>query len=319
MEVAQYQAARPNHVFEYHPPKIDHTEDNFTTLNSFGDDIAGIVLEKTEILRGKKMKIRTDALRKAQIDTLKQNSGYYQQQQYLESEAAKDAQQRINQGFLDRSIRLPADFRYQAAASPKVLVDIEKITRRLDERAALIIDFPLEMVQSSSGVKAANLQGNLRYWNERVKYWINHYERLYKHVLLLIYGDIIQQGLNEFVDEENKRRRRSVRRSYRLPELLKLHAAVELDVEFVCSPITNFANLSELHMRGLMKKKTLAKHAFELYGLPQSEISLSVEPDMMPKPEKASKGKREPTQAPAEDQPKKKKKKKQDVPGVVDV
>jgi hypothetical protein len=36
MEIAQYQAARPQHVFEYSPPKSQHTEDNFTTLNSFG-------------------------------------------------------------------------------------------------------------------------------------------------------------------------------------------------------------------------------------------------------------------------------------------
>jgi hypothetical protein len=71
---------------------------------------------------------------------------------------------------------------------------------------------------------------------------------------------------------------------------MKLYASVELTVEMPCTPISNFSNLSELHMAGLMKKETLAKHAFELYGLPCSEIALSEYPDMMPKPEKKTTG-----------------------------
>jgi hypothetical protein len=110
------------------------------------------------------MKIRTNDLKQAQFDSYMVNSGIADKRRYIESENTKDPWERNNAGFLDRSIRLPADFTYRPAATPKILIDVEKITRRLDVQASSVIDFPLEMIQSSGGVKAANLQGNLRFW-----------------------------------------------------------------------------------------------------------------------------------------------------------
>lgn len=265
--VAQYQAARPQHIFEYSPPKANQVGDNMSTLNSFGEDIAGLVMSQTEGLRKRKIRIRTDELRRAMAETFvaNQHRARVDTGAYGATDKPEDAWERANAGFLDRSIRLPPDFSYKAAATPKVVGDPAFVSKRLDQQASNIIDFPLELVQSGGSQKAANLQGNLRYWNERIKYWLSHFERAYKHVLLQVYGQVIQEGLEAF-------HRFRTQKSFR--QQLELDAKVALIVEMPCTPIVHYAALKELYTDGLLSKETLARHTFHMYGLPESDMEL---------------------------------------------
>ncbi len=43
VEIASYNQARVQHIFEYHPPKNVHGDDNLATLEEFGDTIAGMI------------------------------------------------------------------------------------------------------------------------------------------------------------------------------------------------------------------------------------------------------------------------------------
>jgi hypothetical protein len=117
------------------------------------------------------------------------------------------------------------------------------------------------------------VQGNLRFWNERQKYWMGVFARAYKHVLLEIYGHVLQAGL----DELSKRKK-----SYNFERQMALYVSTDLEVEFSCSPIASFEDFQALHQFGIIKKETVGAYMLRQYGIPASDLHVTKEPDMMP-------------------------------------
>jgi len=140
-EIAAYNQARPQHVFEYKPPRNAPGDDNLTTLDSFGEDIAGIVQKQQEHLRLKKAGIRTDALKYSVMQSIAMNQGVQMRfgaQPILRSESGNTVWERRNASLLDKAIPLQADYTYKAAATPKVAVDLIKITQHFETMLTMI-------------------------------------------------------------------------------------------------------------------------------------------------------------------------------------
>lgn len=68
-ELAAYRQAHQQHVFEYHPPRNQVGDDNVTTLETFGEKIAGDVISAQERMNDARITVRTDALYKALLET----------------------------------------------------------------------------------------------------------------------------------------------------------------------------------------------------------------------------------------------------------
>ena len=47
-EVASYQAARPPHIFEHHPPKNGNDDNHLVSLDAYGEKAAGTMLNQVE-------------------------------------------------------------------------------------------------------------------------------------------------------------------------------------------------------------------------------------------------------------------------------
>lgn len=262
-EIGSWHGVRPLHVIEHHPPKsATGAEEHLTTLESFGEDIAGLVMHESERLEQKKRTIRTAELLSAVRSTHVQNSDSVHTA-FGASETEEARREREDTGLSKRVLPLPNDRVYRAVSGPKLLGDLNAVTQRLDVNCAAIMDFPLEMLQSTSKAHAANTQGNSRFWNERAKHWIGEFERFYKHTLLMAYGDVLQEGLNKVV---------KLRRQASLQSVMQLYATTELTVEMPCSPMANWDVLRDMCDYGLIDKEAMGRHAFSNAGLPASEL-----------------------------------------------
>lgn len=243
-----------------------------------------MVQERAEALRTQKLRIRTDQLVSQLVSSYVQNTNvrnaYGTASSTLFSENPKDAWERNNLGLMDRSIPLNPDYTYKAPAKPAVLADLEKISQRFAAAAASIMDFPLEMVQPVSAARASNVQGNLRFVNERIKDALVFFEQVTKRAFLVSYGRMVQQSLDDVVRTARILSRKSDLDAY---DIVDLHARSETHVEMSCTPIVSYDELKKVWMDGMMTKDTFAKHAFHMHSLPHEDINVTDWPDGVPK------------------------------------
>jgi hypothetical protein len=167
---------------------------------------------------------------------------------------------------------LPPDFVYKQVPTPHVTIDLSVINQRLDYKSSVIMDVPHNWIDSTGSRIAANVQGSLRFVNERMKYWIRYFETITQKVILLAYGDIIQGEMNM--------RKRNVDSKKRLMEL---YADTDIEVFIPCTPIASIDDLNKLHMGGFITKEDVAPHIFDTLGVPRDNITVSAYPDMVPK------------------------------------
>jgi hypothetical protein len=161
LEIGAFQAVRPMHVVEHHPPKSGSGDDELTSLE-FGEKIAGMVSQQGEQLHSQKMRVKTAELVSAIQRTHELNTA--PGTRYSNTESNREVFERENRGFLTRLIPLPADRSYKSASSPALLGDLDEVEKRIDAAISGIMDFPRELLQPQSSVRGTNVQGNLRFW-----------------------------------------------------------------------------------------------------------------------------------------------------------
>lgn len=286
LEVAAYQGARPPFLYEHHPPKDGSSQDHLVSLEAFGERAAGTMMEEVERMTARKAQIRTSDLMSNLMQTYMHNKhlngagkkypGATPYQQLSEDQARRADIE--TPGIFTRSFPLRPDFKYVQPAQPKVMADLEKMARHVDTIAASIMDFPLELIQPSTSARGAgNVQGNIRYINEQIKSTLKFFARITKRAFIQIYGDQIQNGMNEYV---TLRRRAFPAHRH---EIMDMFVEREITVEMQCNPIISVNDIERLHMMGIMDKKTMAEHAFAQYALPATQIKVRDWPDRVPK------------------------------------
>lgn len=281
-EITAYQSCRPPLLLEYHPPKNQTAEESLTTLQAFGPKIAGNVVEQEENLKSKRYTVRTNELVDQMYSTFLHNRGMSmkngQNDFFLNSENSSDHLHRSNYGLSDRVIPLRPDFKYVKVATPVIAQNLENYIKILDVKAAALMDFPVEMIQGTNTTRATNIQGNLRFINERIKYMQKFFEGVNKYNIIKIYGDAIQSNLDNLIGHFRKY-------SDEPHKILKMYVSTEVDVELACNPIISEQQIEALWQNGMISKKYAATKIFDLYGLPENEIKLFKTPDGMPCPE----------------------------------
>lgn len=281
METATHQAARPVHLFEHHPPKNGTVDNHLVSLEFGGERAAGAMLEQVEAMQQRKAQIKTSDLVQSLLESALHNkrlNGLTPSGPFKElSQDRRRAMDMENPGLYSRSFPLRADYKYVQAASPKILTDFQKLEKHVDTKAASVMDFPLELIQPSSSARgASNVQGNLRYINEQIKSTLKFFARITKHVFIQAYGSVLQAQMNQFTYLN--------RRTFKSDEaMMHLYVESEVVVEMQCNPIMSVSDIQQLHMMGIMSKRTMAEHAFAQYAIPETQISLSEWPDMVPK------------------------------------
>jgi hypothetical protein len=297
-EIATYHQARPQHIFEFHPPRNNPGDDNLVNLEAFGEKIAGSVQRQQEALRGAKMTLRADQLYDSVLRASAANKGVqlkFGASPIMQSEERGQQWERENAGMIDRGIPLRPDFHYKTAAQPKLGISLDAIAKRLDMLSGSVMDFPIQLIQAAGTKTSANVSGLLRFVNERIKDWITYFEMATKRAYLLLYGKVIQEGLDQVV--------RARRRKLGPVQMIELYASTELEVHMPCTPLASYDQLKQMWMDALWKKKTFAKHAANLYGVSDSDLAVTEEPDMMPgtereqEPKKRRKKGQEPVEA----------------------
>ena len=284
LEVGSTQAARPPILLEHHPPKNDNGDDGLTTLENFGEKVAGIMQQKRESMFSHKMRIRTDDLIAGLVNTAIANEQarvtYGTGGRMLYSENRRDAWERNNTGLLDRVVPLNADYVYKAVAKPSVLADLERYSARLDELASAAMDFPVDLMNPKSGSKASNVQGPLRVVNERIKDFLVFFRTVVKHAFLISYGKILQASLDDTV----KKARIHARTANMDPrQIMDLNVHVEIHIEMSVTPLTSYDDLKKMWMDSLIDKDTFGKHASAAQSVPIEDIKIGLWPDRLPK------------------------------------
>lgn len=275
-DIVAYQQARPQHIFEHHPPKNQIGDDNMTTLESFGEKVAADVMATQEGLTLAKMRIRTDALKEAIQETISNNHGMKKRLgtgPFIRSETQSDQWERENAGLLDHAVHLKPDFVYKPVQSPKLDIHLHEYAKRMDQAVGAIMDIPLQLTESS-GKLGQNMQGIMRFINERVKYWLSYFETVTRRVFVMAYG----MGLEQ---EMRSRTPYSVR---------QLYIQESVHVRIPVTPIATFDDLKKVYDSGLYNQHAFAIHTFNALGLPSEDIAIPEDSvKLAPQPEEEPK------------------------------
>ncbi len=275
-DIAAYQQVRRQHIFEHHPPKNQVGDDNLTTLESFGEGLAADVMAMQEGLANAKVTIRSDALREAIGTATRHNQGIRRAKgtgPFVRTEQESERWERENAGLLDHAMHLKPDFVYKPVPECKLDIKLIDYTARLDQMAAAVMDVPLQLTESS-GRMVQNMQGIMRFINERIKFWLVFFETVTRKIFITAYGKGLQ-------DEMRQRKPCSVPEYY-----------VEDDVKIRISvtPIATYDDLKKAYEDQLYSRDNFAIHAFNALGLPQEDIIFEQEPttmeDSVPRPPK---------------------------------
>jgi hypothetical protein len=260
-EISWHQQARLQHIIEHHPAKNVPGDDNLMNLETFGENIAGFVVQQQEAIHAKKMQVRKQDMYNAIAMSSYKNKSLQQKygtHKYTHNEKDREEWERNNASLLEKSITLNSDFSYKAVPSPQVHADYVKVMQRLDQLSSAIMDIPLNWIENTGSMTTrANAQGNVRFVNEKIQDWINYFERLLKKAFLINYGETIQQ------------------------ELTYMFADEEVEVYMQCTPLASANDIRQIYMDGMISKKNAATHIFNTLGLPNSEIEIS-EPVILP-------------------------------------
>lgn len=246
-EIATHTQAHQQHIFEYHPGKQMTGDDNMETLESYGDSIAATVLAQQENLNEMRTDIRRSHLQSAVASAVAANMTHNRPTKLLRSDPDSDQWERNNANLLDRGIPLRPDFSYKTVPAPKVTTSITEVSSRLDRLACVTFDIPYDLIESHGNRSTANVQGNLRFLNERIKEWNRTFTGLTKRVFYLLFGKVLQRDLTDF----------------------------DIEVYMPCTPVASLADVVMLADQGYMERETAAYHIFNILGLPHSDIHVT--------------------------------------------
>lgn len=256
LELIAHRQGRQQHVVEHHPPRNIVGDDNTTPLETFGEKIAGTVMQSQERLRGDKFRVRTDALYESILSVT--NANRNQKARFgigpqLASETRGEQWERDNASSVSQAIALPPDFVYKVVPPPKLDAPFEYVTRRLDSMASAIMDVPIQMIESQSKV-SANKEGVDRAVNENVKAWLRFFEDLIKRVFLASFEDTLEEKL-------------------RTDGIIDVALDQMVQVSIPVTPIS--ADLTGLYQNEIINKETYGTHMINTMGLSEADMDLN--------------------------------------------
>lgn len=266
-EMVWNQQARQQHIIEHHPPRNMPGDDNLVTLESFGERIAGQIIEDKERLNTMKINVKSANLKDVLKRTAAKNLGLDPSfgNPNIPTENAAQHYNMYTSSLISKATTLPPDFVYKAVPSPSITIDYVKINERMDEICSSIMDVPPNWIQGTSAKTVAAAHSSSRFVNERIKHWISLFERLCKKAIISAYGSTIQNELDDFRKIKN---------------IVSLYADEEIVVIMPCTPVANIGDIQQIYTNGMISKENAALHIFNIIGVPATDIEMVQPPEM---------------------------------------
>lgn len=177
----------------------------------------------------------------------------------MRSEEQNDRWERENASVLDFALTTKPDFVYKAVPAPRVELNLNETLHRFNEEASAVMDIPLQMIESS-GRLATNMQGIMRFVNERIKEWLAFFEMITKKAFMLSYGKVIEETLAK-----------------QPQKALRHFADQSIEVHIPVTPVAGYEDLKLAYTDGLYDKDKFAQHGFNALGLPLEDIHVTYE------------------------------------------
>ena len=253
-EIEMYNQSRPQNVIEYRPNikryenDTDLAKEISQTTNTFAVPTENSEQNLTESINEIR-KVRVKDTQRAVEEAARINSERGVNNDYIYMHSKKTTPKMTS--FDGKTIYLPADFTHKLIPSIKVTVNLKEMITNFDDKAALVMDFPVTLLTVSAKTSSQS-SNNLRFVNERVKEWINFMKCQTKHALILAYEDIEKE----------------LKKDYSSDFSLDEHFQVEMS----CTPLGTFDELWQYVETGIMSRNDFGEHAFRLKALPMSQL-----------------------------------------------
>jgi hypothetical protein len=269
---AQYWRTHPAVVVEHHPPDQLNQQDadSLISMPALGEE--SVEFEQADIIReardeqkqARKLMAGQRQIQKAIQVAERMNS---MRHTYTSAEPAEQimSRQSSDMPFSKHRVNLPQHHKFAQMATPAPRGDYDRLMIRADSIAASIMDVPIEMFIPTHGGKSANIEGNLRFINIRIRSVTSAFQRYVKEAYMGIYADAHRRQLKALI----VRRRTLTGKPLTREVLTMLAARVDVRVEFLCTPLSTYEQLKLMHDDGVIDHDTLGEYALQLAGIPE--------------------------------------------------
>lgn len=244
--------SRPTHLLERRPPpSARHFDDNLTHLSGeFGARVVGATRMRQDEAR------YNDDLRKqqnAKSTLIEQQRRMSSVEPILLGDTGEDLARESDTGLATRMFILPEDTVYRTPTLPDIPFTYAEAKRDFDIRAAAIMDYPQELISSSSKTnvgKAAALKGAETFIDDRIRNMARFFEDIVHQVLTQLYKPHFNQMFKN----------------------TDLHPTLDVIVKF--SITTNIPDevLYKMYENEIISKETLGKYLFRNHNIPEEEL-----------------------------------------------
>lgn len=277
-DVAVTQCARPVHIMEHLNNPHDGKNDDLTHLVAdFGAKAAGISKARREAAIQNNIRVKTAELARQLQATHNANTIKSTVQPTLWTETPADTLEEMDAGFSNRVVTLQKDWKYAQAAKPNVIVDYYKAEMQFNTLAAASMGFSMENLTPVGNARSQNIEGANNFENDCVRQQSAFYQSILKSALVIAYRKQFQQVMDDA-------------RNYRISTLggdpnkvAFLYPELDVQVDMSSAADTNYEELKQMHMDGLITKETMAMHLFKNKNMPMDQMTTLEWPDKVPK------------------------------------
>ncbi len=272
-EHAVHHGSRIPYFLQYSPPKIKPGDEKVSV--AFGDD-EELELERDTFDRQlERQQMSRNALRAGVMQARMANQGFSVDQHrtpVLNSETVSEREEREGNGVLDRIVELDAYWSVARTQPPVLVMDPIATDRRMDEVAAMVLEFPIGMLVSDTARRAADFEGNMRVASDRMKALMTRMDKFIRSVILEAEQARFQKLTSGMAKKVVVRRRGPITPN----ELFDLEQMVtDLRVEQPCTPLVSLETLEKLWELGLMNQDRLAYHAGHTLNIPLPDMQVT--------------------------------------------
>jgi hypothetical protein len=282
-EMAAFQQARLQHIFELHQNNTVNVHEAITQLESFGDQIAGgINTALEEKLMAQRADVKTADLYTALAESWAYNRGVRRANgvtnQYIRSEGMGQKWLLENSNIVEHGVALRPNVTHKVAQAPQVHAQFLELRERFEESVASLMDVPKTLYDPKSDRSSSNNQVALRLVQERIEDWAIYLARCVKKAIIISYGHLLQAELNRF------------RKPTKPGRLIELLVQNELSVEIPSATFDSPDDIYKMIQAGMLKKEAGAKRVAYIHGIPEKDIEIQpgiwdpVDPNSDPNP-----------------------------------
>jgi hypothetical protein len=249
------QRVNPTHALERRPPQaLKQMDDKLVHLTAdFGAKAVGATQLRIEQAHAEEQNRQQKRLEQAMIQQQKTHEqGMTQIKPILLSDTNEELLDEMDTGIVSRLYAFPSDYTYRDFVRAELPFDYEKLKRDFDIRAAAIMDYPYELLDSTvKGVgKAAALQGAKTFGDDRIRSLARFFETIVHQVLIHLYKPHFRQ----------------------LFKNTDLHPELDVSVQFSITSNIEDETLFKMYEAEVISKSTLARYLARNHNVPEEDL-----------------------------------------------